>query len=178
MKNAIALLVLVMLSLAPTLAQEESESEKTAFQPQPYYGLTFGLGFGNYTNVSINPLFGMHITPKLSAGIRAGYEYIKDNRYNYEVTWNNYGASLFARYRFIPRAYGHIEYAYYNYTQKALGISNTNWVPFLYVGGGYVQPINDRVAFVAEVLFDVLQNDDSPYDDWQPFITIGVQVGF
>jgi hypothetical protein len=30
----------------------------------------------------------------------------------------------------------------------------------------------------VQVLFDVLQNNDSPYDDWEPFFSIGIGVGF
>jgi hypothetical protein len=31
---------------------------------------------------------------------------------------------------------------------------------------------------VYEVLFDVLQDSNSPYEDWAPFVSIGVGVGF
>jgi hypothetical protein len=30
----------------------------------------------------------------------------------------------------------------------------------------------------VEVLFDVLQDNNSPYDDWEPFVSVGVGVGF
>jgi hypothetical protein len=34
-----------------------------------------------------------------------------------------------------------------------------------------------RTSIYAEVLFDVLQDEDSPYADWEPHVTVGVGVG-
>ncbi len=56
--------------------------------------------------------------------------------------------------------------------------SERKWVPFLLLGGGIVQPISSRASFFIEVLFDVLQDDGSPYKDWEPWISIGVAAGF
>jgi hypothetical protein len=41
-----------------------------------------------------------------------------------------------------------------------------------------VQPISPNAAVFVEVLFDVLQDSNSPYDRWNPFISIGVAAGF
>jgi hypothetical protein len=35
-----------------------------------------------------------------------------------------------------------------------------------------------NTALMVEVLFDVLQDDNSPYEDWSPFVSVGVGVGF
>ena len=58
------------------------------------------------------------------------------------------------------------------------GGSERDWVPFLFLGGGYIQPLGDRTWLTVEILFDVLQDDKSPYEDWEPFLSIGVGVGF
>jgi len=50
-------------------------------------------------------------------------------------------------------------------------------VPFLLLGGGLVQRISPRTALTVEVLFDVLQDDNSPYDSGEPFVSVGVGVG-
>ncbi len=159
-----------------TLVMEPDEQEKTGITP--YYGLVFGLSFNSYTRVNITPMVGFPITPQFSLGARVGYEYVNDTRSTLTYTWNNYGASTFARYKVIPRAYGHVEFAYYNYNYKTDLTSDSFWVPFLYVGGGYIQPLSGNVSLVVEVLFDVLQNANSPYNDWDPVISIGVQAGF
>lgn len=185
MKNLVLPLLMLLFSVNVLQAQEDSiyiqkqQAEvKQAPKITPYYGLIFGLSFGNYTRININPTIGFPLTPQLSLGARVGYEYVKDTRYALDQTWNNYGASVFARYKVIPRAYVHAEYAYYNYNYKTDVSEDSFWVPFLYVGGGYIQPVGNNVAVVLEVLFDVLQNEKSPYGDWDPIISIGVQAGF
>ena len=43
---------------------------------------------------------------------------------------------------------------------------------------GFVQPIGRNTVAYAEVLFDVLQDEKSPYKSGEPFFSIGVGVGF
>jgi hypothetical protein len=79
----------------------------------------------------------------------------------------------------IPNIYLHAEFAYYSYKFKISDLeSDRTWVPFLYVGGGYIQPIGPNTSLFVEVLVDVLQDDNSPYKAWDPVISIGVAAGF
>jgi hypothetical protein len=108
-----------------------------------------------------------------------GYEYVRQEANSITTTWNNYGASLFGRFRFIPRAYLHAEFAYVSYGAKIGEYTfDRYWVPFLFLGGGYIQPISRSASLFVEVLFDVLQDADSPYEQWTPWVSIGVSVGF
>ncbi len=144
-----------------------------------YYGGNIGLSFGSYTKIGVYPLIGYKLTPKLSSGLKIGYEYISDTRYSTKYTTSNYGGSLFLRYRIVPQLYAHIEYETLNYElYTATGSSSREWVPFLYVGGGYSQPMGNNVWLNAQVLFDVLQNSNSPYKAWSPFFSVGIGVGF
>ena len=52
------------------------------------------------------------------------------------------------------------------------------WVPFLFLGGGLSQPITNNTWLTAQVLFDVINSDNSPYKSWEPFFSIGIGVGF
>jgi hypothetical protein len=54
--------------------------------------------------------------------------------------------------------------------------STRDWVPFLLLGGGLSRQIAPRTWAYAELLFDVLHDDKSPYDDWEPFVSVGVGV--
>jgi hypothetical protein len=152
-----------------------------AAQPGPkkvYYGGTVGLSFGDYFRFSIVPFVGYKLTPKLHIGGKVGYEYIEDDRYDETLTSHNYGGSVFSRVFPRPSIYGHAEYAYMSYKYKVSEAeSDRFWVPFLYLGGGLVKSMGRTSVFV-EVLFDVLQDDKSPYEDWAPFISVGVGVGF
>ena len=64
----------------------------------------------------------------------------------------------------------------YNDTFKGVDIGSTS-VPYLFVGGGYRQPIGPRVFFEVDVMFDVLRNENSQYRNWEPMIGVGVSVG-
>lgn len=195
MKKLILAVIYLILSVG-LFAQVQNDTTKTETAPPPlppkaydsapskvYYGGNIGFNFGNYTRISVEPLVAYKITPQLSGGVKLRYEWIKDKRYEPTLTTSNYGGSLFARYRVIPQLYFHAEYSTINYEYYSPIIGNlTNtereWVPFLLLGGGYTQRISSNIWAYAEVLFDVLQDDRSPYKDWEPFISIGAGVGF
>ena len=161
-------------------APETPPPAKTSSGPSKiYYGGTIGLSFGDYTRFSISPLVGYRLTKMWSVGGRLIYEYINDKRYAEDLTSHNYGGSLFARLRPHPRFYLHGEYAYMSYEWQTANLSSErDWVPFLLLGGGYVQPISPRASVFIEVLFDVLNDSGSPYEEWTPWFSIGVAAGF
>jgi len=180
------LFILTAILLQVSFAQNDSTYtqpvEKKTSQPfssKIYYGGNVGLSFGTYTMVGIYPLMGYKFTPKFSGGIKLAYEYIQDKRYTTTFTTSNYGASVFMRYRILKPVYLHAEYAGLNYELfNPLGESKREWIPFLLLGAGFSQPIGNNVWINAQILFDVLQNDKSPYNDWEPFYSIGVSAGF
>lgn len=161
-------------------------------QSQPskwYYGGTVGFNFwGDYFYLSVNPLIGYQVSPKFSVGGKVQYAYINDSRYDpLELTSHNYGAGIFARFRPIYQVYLHAEFdyaSYENYTVytplvgQPYAESERNWVPFLLLGGGFVQRVGPNASVYVEVLFDVIQDENSPYEDWDPIISVGGGVGF
>jgi hypothetical protein len=166
-------------STAMPPAQEEEPAEQQVTGPSKvFYGGTLGVSFGSYFRLSVQPMVGYNLTPKLSAGVKAIYEYISDSGGNQTITRHNFGGSVFGRYRVIPQIYGHVEFAYMSYdVSNPLNPSQRQGVPFLLVGGGYVQRISPNAGLYVEVLFDVLQDDNSPYEAGSPFISIGAAVG-
>ena len=182
----LALFVLFPLGLAsPALAQTEARPDSVTppvapgphglpeQPPRIYFGGSIGLAFGSYTRISVQPMFGYRLGPKVSAGGRVAYEYLKNTSGGRTYESHSYGGSVFTRYRFIPKAYGQVEFQGMNYAIEG----DREWVPFLLMGGGYVQPIDRRTSAYVEVLFDVLQNENSPYG-WDPVVNAGVAVGF
>lgn len=157
-----------------------SPANQIAKESKFYYGGYLNLTFGSYTALGIEPLIGYKINPKLSAGAIVTYEYIRDNGYSgYTYKASNYGASIFGRYRVIPQFYLHAEFKEMNYDSYYLiGQNNRIWVPFLLLGGGYSQQISRNTWMNTQILFDVLQNENSPYRNWTPFFNIGFGVGF
>ena len=165
--------------------QQQEQQQKPAKQQQApaykkvYFGGYMSLTVGSYTRIGVYPLLGYKFTPKLSGGLKIGYEYVSDKRYNDTYTSSNYGGSIFARYRIIPRLYAHIEYEQFSYELYNFdGTSNREWIPFLYLGGGYSQPIGKNLWLTAQVLFDVLQDERSPYNAWDPIFSVGVAANF
>jgi hypothetical protein len=143
-----------------------------------FYGGTIGLTFGDYMRIAISPMIGTMLNPRVAVGVEATYEYIEQDAYGKTFKSSNYGGGAFARFFPIPRIYGHAEFDYMSYElQISNSESDRTWVPFLLLGGGLVQRLNARTALTIEVLFDVLQDDNSPYDSGEPFVSVGVGVG-
>jgi hypothetical protein len=51
-------------------------------------------------------------------------------------------------------------------------------VPFLFLGGGLSQQLGENSWMYVQILFDVLQDENSPYSSGEPFYSIGFGVGF
>ena len=189
MKNLSIVFLLVAFSF--TLAQQDStitvaqpQAQKTNEPSKVYYGGGIGFNFwGDIFRISVEPMVGYKFTPKFSAGVKLMYEYI-----NYsttpERTYNNYGGSIFSRFRVIPQFYLHAEFAYYSYKYSSTTIldepydSEREWVPFLLLGGGYSQQISRNTWAYVQALWDVIQDDKSPYSGGDAWISVGVGVGF
>jgi hypothetical protein len=83
-----------------------------------------------------------------------------------------------ARYDVIPAAYAKAEFAYLWYSDAFKGNHiGTTEVPYLFLGGGYRQKISQTTYLEFEVMFDVLQDENSQYDAWEPVFAVGVSVG-
>ena len=156
------------------------KKQKAPVKDKIYFGGYINLSFGSYTVIGIEPMIGYKLTPKLSLGVKIRYDYISDKRYGAERDYSNFGGSIFSRYRIIQPLYFHVEYAAINYEYFNFVTQSTEreWVPFLFVGAGYSQKMGGRTWLNAQILFDVLQSSKSPYNDWEPFYSIGVGVGF
>lgn len=174
------------------IVEEQTPPETQPTSPTAskwYYGGTVGFNFwGDYFYLSVSPIVGYNVSPKISVGGKVQYSYINDNRYDpLELTSHNYGASIFTRFRPIYQIYLHAEFAYASYEDYTIytplvgeryAESERYWVPFLLLGGGFVQRVGPNAAVYVEVLFDVIQDEHSPYEDWDPIISIGGGVGF
>jgi hypothetical protein len=94
---------------------------------------------------------------------------------------HNYGASIFSRIKPLQQIYPHAESAYASYENAAsYNVTNKSreservWVPFILLGSSFVRLISANTAAYVEVLVDVLQGDNSPYEDWDPMVSVGV----
>jgi putative salt-induced outer membrane protein YdiY len=166
--------------VADSTAVEEPVEKKSNFDRNKlYYGGYVNASFGNYTVIGAAPLVGYKVTPKFSVGGQVTYEYVKDKRYSTDYETSNYGLSVFSRFRVVPQLYLHAEFSEMNYKlYRSDGGSKREWVPFLWLGGGYSQPVTRNTWLTAQVLFDVINNENSPYKNWEPYFSVGIGVGF
>ena len=141
-----------------------------------YYGGSLGLSlYGDVLWLTVQPLVGYKLTPKTSVGTRLTCEYVSNQRSRPRITSFDYGGSVFARYRVHPQAYLHAEFEC-----MSLDLApHREFVPFLLLGGGYVQPLAPKTAFTVEVLFDVLRDERGRfYRDRNARVNVGIGVGF
>lgn len=186
MQRLFITLFLVFVVISGSFAQEsdkDKEKSKPMTKQEPskvYYGGQLGLSFGSYFRLAIIPMVGYKVSPRFHIGGTIGYSYTKDSRYeNATVTSHNFGGSVFTRYLIVGGLYGHAEFAYWSYKYQTENLEgDRTWVPFLLVGGGYILPVSPSTALFVEVLWDVLRDENSPYSGSDPFISIGVGVGF
>lgn len=195
MKNIIFTIILIVFTSVVVLGQQNdsvaqnpytkqsSPKKKSSVAQKMYFGGNFVFAFGNYTSIGIWPLIGYKATPKLSIGFQPGYEYVKYDNYWGSYESSNYGARIFTRYRVIPQAYVHVEYANINYKLQFLQPNGDieeerTWVPFLFLGAGLSQHVGGNAYGYVQVLFDVLQDENSPYTSGELFWSVGIIAGF
>jgi hypothetical protein len=195
MKNFILTFIALIVFGSFVLAQQndsvpqnpysKSKSSQSEIGQRLYFGGNFIFTLGSYTSIGIWPMVGYKVTPKLSVGLQPGYEYIKYNNYygsDYETS--NYGARLFTRYRVIPSAYVHVEFAEINYNLRFQDVpggqvyEERTWVPFLFMGAGLSQQVGGSTYAYVQVLYDVLQDENSPYSNNELFWSVGIVAGF
>lgn len=175
-------LLFVIGAFAQSDLQKELEAKEDSTQikiSKVYYGGYLNLSFGTYTVIGAQPLIAYKVSSEFSLGTQLTYEYFSEKIYDQKYSTTNYGISVFGRYRILPQLYAHAEYSAMKYDLGYYSVGTSRkWVPFLFLGGGYSQPISQNVWMNAQILFDVLQNENSPYPDWEPFYSIGFGVGF
>jgi hypothetical protein len=175
-------------------ANAKKHKKQQGFDPSR---LVFGGGFvanfgSGYSDFGLSPIVGYRFNDRITAGVGFGYEYMKSSIqfYNmntgqydlYPTAANIYTPSLWARVNIMRNIFADANFEYnmlrfneYYYDTNGLpasGTFNVN-VPCLLIGAGIKQSLGGRAYMFAEVLYDVLQNTNSPY-----FGTIIPRIGF
>lgn len=161
--------------------QAEPEEEKQEFIDKLYFGGSFGLQFGNYTNITLLPIIGYRLTNKLSVGTGVVYHFISDGGIN----MNNYGGRAFTQVELVNIGDGALlahaevealsrEYllVYTNNTYEKL---RKNIVMPMF-GVGYRQRISSKASFDILVLYNSNDYPVNPYSN--PVIRAGVNLPF
>lgn len=158
--------------------------KKTGFDPSRLIiGGTAVIQAGtDYTDLGISPTVGYKLTDQFSAGVGIGYQFVREQtvlvdpisgfpvtkpvQANY-FTPNVWGRYIVYRNFFVESIFEYNIAKYSGYQQDNYGnissfSTNVN-VPCLLLGGGARMPLAGRTSIVAELLYDVLQQQYSPY---------------
>ncbi len=192
MKKIILLLISSIFVIGVLSAQDTYAPEKKGFDKSKlFFGGNFGLGFGSYsTAINISPQIGYHFSPLFAAGAGINYAYYSYKYYTYnnnniyeKTSYSYAGLNVFGRVYPIPylfiQAQPELNYIwgkqkYYDGTPDYKIPSQ--FVPSLLMGGGAAIPAG-RGAITISILYDVIQNNLSPYYR-QPLYGFGFNVGF
>ncbi|HVK97394.1 MAG TPA: hypothetical protein VM368_06225 [Flavisolibacter sp.] len=197
MMKKIVFVALVVLSSFISFAQDEEQMPE---QPKPeqkglqkenvFIGGNFGVAFGNYTLINISPQIGYRFNKTLAAGVGLNLLYVSEKRRDL-VTGNAIqktsqgitGLNVFGRVypvKFImlqvqpEMNYRFGSVRYYDNRDPQRTKLDAEIIPSLLAGGGFVMP-SERGAFIISFMYDLLQNENSPYGN-KPVVNFGYTV--
>ena len=166
-------------------AQEDGNSLKgMSFKDRAFTGGNLGLSFGTITNIYLAPVLGYRVTPRMAAGVGVIYQYVKDTRYNPDLSYSSYGFNIFSRYAIYGPLFVQAEYEYLNYEYfPFIGSAETARTGFnsVFLGGGLAQPMGKNAAVILSAFYNVTYQGNSqpppPYSSpW--VVRVGITAGF
>ncbi|MGC8823758.1 MAG: hypothetical protein ACP5PZ_04075 [Bacteroidales bacterium] len=152
------------------------------------WGGYLSLQVGTVTVVAVSPQVGYFVSPRMLVGGGLSYEYYSEKWYNDRISSSIYGGRIFDEYVFYTSMYkanrqrpnfsffSHVEYELLNLDRdfsnpELVKASNRFWVHGLLLGVGFKQHLGQRSSFNFVILYNVLNDNRSPYDN--PQIRIG-----
>ena len=160
-----------------------NSSNAASKKSKVFTGGDIGVTFGNFNEVRLSPLIGYRFTDKVSAGVKFVYRHSWEKitpqlGAEYNLTSDAVGGNIFMQYNPVPEFYVKTEYSYQTYKQSTTqSTSESTAVPFLFIGGGYSKMISKNLYFNAGIKVDILNNLNSPFDNYTPFFDVGMTVG-
>ena len=183
-----------LLAFCVTFVLSASAQTNYSFRDHLFFGGSFGLMIGTYTDIEISPHVGYYITPRWAAGVGITYEYY-NNRDNF---WDPYtghterfethiwGGRLFTNYvivnninDWIPiginfRIFAHVEYEALSYEKRFFeyNASGRELQNSILVGGGLRFPTGKRSSMNLTILWNLNSHLNDVYGS-RPVIRIG-----
>lgn len=136
-----------------------------------WFGGGIGIGFGDTDFFEVNGIVGYQATPRFTPGVRLTYRNREVARSGSNLTTDDYGASLFARYRVWKPIYLQAEYEYLSY-EFITPDFRTERETFgsLLGGGGVSLALSRNLSFFVTGLYNFSYDPDeirSPYsNEW------------
>jgi hypothetical protein len=185
MKVLRKIFLLLFIFFLPAICSAQSDSTSTTAHSKPKpplsdrisVGGNFSFWFDQYsTFIVIQPMVGYRVTQNFTAGVGINYQYWEDKYYH--VSDNIYGGSVFGRYMIFKGLFAETDFemnnmtAYFTDAGQLVQNPQRKWIPSLLLGGGFYSGGRSG-GFYLSVLYDVIQNPNSPYNGY-PVIRAGV----
>jgi len=184
------LFILFILSVQVSFGQYTSEesNEKTnplsklSFKDRLYTGGNVAFNIASDRGIPIyffetSPFLGYKVDQKFSVGLGAKYIYIGSKQANF--TYSVYGGNIFSRYKFTESLFAHAEFEVlraYNLDPNSTSQNVRATVPMLFAGAGYNYSIGGTVNLQIMLLYDFIDNINSPYQGSFMFGALGPPI--
>jgi hypothetical protein len=173
---------LIQAQITPRETQTQREhnerSSPKKFGERLVYTGNVSLVFGNQTFIGADPGIGYKVNDWLVAGFGGHYYYMQVAGRSNRV----YGGQLFSQARVYEGFFAMSTFQMSN-TRVFSQLSPNDelrdrdvWVPHWYVGGGYFPQAGGRIRVGASILFDLIQDPNSPWPN--PNYSVGMIYGF
>ncbi|MBA4166792.1 MAG: hypothetical protein H0X41_04500 [Chitinophagaceae bacterium] len=180
MKRSGYLIALVFMLFAFSATAQNEEAEKTGgFKKENLFtggSVSLGIG-GNSFQAGASPVLGYSLAPWADAGISINYNYasyrnVSFNNPNDKLRSSTYGGGAFTRLYPVSFAFAQIQFEHNFINQKLISgdgsasVKNREEANSLLLGVGYATgryPGGGQPFFYLSLLFDVLDNEFSPY---------------
>jgi hypothetical protein len=145
-----------------------------------FYGGGVGVGFGDVDWVSISPVVGIRVIPRLHVGVGLTYRHTNDKRGIEDLTTSDLGGDVFAQFTLFRRIFAMAEYEYMTYEYfDANSDKVSSSFDSVYVGGGIAQPLGKHAAMIFTALYNLSYSSNEPSPYGSPWVySAGVGVGF
>lgn len=179
-KKLMLVISVLLLAVFQVAGQDDQERDVKDMKVREriFVGGFLGLQFGTQTAINVSPLVGYRFTNRLSAGVGGTYQYYNDRFFGHSQTTHVFGYSFFSRFRVIPRAFLHAEYERLNLVSRPTSAQfepgTRIWEANYFLGGGYRQPLSEKVSFNFMVLYNFNPNSQAYYQN--PIFRFGVDV--
>lgn len=174
--------------------KEKNKQGNEVKYPYFFAGGSLWLGFGSYTYVDVNLMFGSQLSKRLNIGVSGRYQYIHDKTYlQGEFETSVYGGSVFSQFAVIEdfrklfktKMHNgiliHAEYEFLNTKYNFLHFGETDldrdryWLNNMLLGGGYFQQMGKQSKAYILILWNLTPTTDNPYT--YPQIRLGFNIG-
>jgi len=172
MRRILPLLVLVPALLAGWATPVEARGKF-------FGGGGVGVGFGDVRYAELSGLFGYVIDTRWSTAVRVTWRNREDTRFERDVTTNDYGASVLARFRVDGPFYlqGEVERLNWEFILPDLSTEREGFTSLLF-GAGINQKLSPNAGLFVAILYNFSYDSSdlrNPYDS--PWI-LRAGVGF